>query len=82
MDIENLLRLEYEMILCFGRNKFFISKRRKIKMKANYKNKFLRKKQNQLNLLNSFKRNLIEGDFSGLMSKEGLQNALLLLLKT
>ena len=32
-------------------------------MKANYKNKFLRKKQNQLNLLNSFKRNLIEGDF-------------------
>lgn len=51
-------------------------------MKANYKNKFLRKKQNQLNLLNSFKRNLIEGDFSSLISKEELQNSLLLLLKT
>lgn len=51
-------------------------------MKANYKNKFLRKKQNQLNLLNSFKRNLIEGDFSALISKEELQNSLLLLLKT
>lgn len=51
-------------------------------MKANYKNKFLRQKQNQLNLLNSFKRNLIEGDFSSLISKEELQNSLLLLLKT
>ena len=77
-----MLRLEYEMILCFGRNKFFIPKKEEKKMKANYKNKFLRKKQNQLNLLNSFKRNLIEGDFSSLISKEELQNSLLLLLKT
>jgi len=60
----------------------FYTQKEEKKMKANYKNKFLRKKQNQLNLLNSFKRNLIEGDFSSLISKEELQNSLLLLLKT
>lgn len=50
-------------------------------MKCNFQNKFLKQKQAQVNLVNSFRKNFIEGNDSDLISKEELQKSLNLLLK-
>lgn len=50
-------------------------------MKCNFKNNFLKQKQAQINLINSFRTNFIEGNEQDLIDKEELQKSLNLLLK-
>lgn len=50
-------------------------------MKCNFKNKFLKQKESQINLINSFKKNLLGNDYSSILSKEEKENLLLDFLK-
>lgn len=50
-------------------------------MKCNFKNNFLKQKQAQINLVNSFRKNFIEGNEQDLIDKKELQKSLNLLLK-
>lgn len=50
-------------------------------MKCNFKNKFLAQQQSKLNLINSFKKNFIEGNLDDLISKSELNSFLLELIK-
>lgn len=51
-------------------------------MKCNFKNKFLKKKESQINLINSFKKNLLGNDYSSILSKEERKDLLKNFLKS
>lgn len=51
-------------------------------MKCNFKNKFLHQKESQINLINSFKKNVLGQNYSSILSKEEKEKLLMDFLKS
>lgn len=49
-------------------------------MKCNFKNKFLNERKNRNNLISTFQKTFIDGDFKDLIAPEALTQSLRLLL--